>query len=250
MSTFLMILSYSIVISAGIFLNYMLISDIVLTIKESKMDKTDDNFVRVDLPEHAGFGPFHSIWNPPYRYIRKDSLHSELRKTKLYIKTLKKAIKGKKLSRDELMLLLEKRLFELESAVELPRHTCTAEPSLPKLELESLIRKCRTCNSDKVEFEDAQRSDNKEIVDFVRGEPRSGREVRLDNEAFDSDQGIKVVPGKRHCLIVYTDVDGLFRSKLIAFDFFTHDGLNVQFFCDGDLVDSCGYMKLESILFC
>ena len=188
MSTFLMILSYSIVISVGIFLDYMLISDIVLTIKEWKMDKTDDNFVRVDLPEHAGFGPFHSIWNPPYRYIRKDSLHSELRKTKLYIKTLKKAIKGKKLSRDELMLLLEKGFFKLESAVELPRHTCTAEPSWLKLELELLIRKCRTCNSDKEVFEDSQCSDNKEIVDSVRGEAHSGCEVRFDNEVHEDKQ--------------------------------------------------------------
>lgn len=37
-------------------------------------------------------------------------------------------------------------------------------------------------------FEDAQRSDNKEIVDFVRGEARSGREVRLDNEAHEDKQ--------------------------------------------------------------
>ena len=188
MSTFLMILSYSIVISVGIFLDYMLISDIVLTIKEWKMDKTDDNFVRVDLPEHAGFGPFHSIWNPPYRYIRKDSLRSELRKTKLYIKTLKKTIKEKKLSRDELMLLLEKGFFKVESGEKMLRHTCSASPSYFAFELESLIRKCRTCNSNKEVFEDEQCSRNEEIVDSVRGEPHSGREVRLGNEAHEDKQ--------------------------------------------------------------
>ena len=146
------------------------------------------------------------------------------------------------------MRRIEEKAYEELNNI-LPLSSGATFGSVNRIYTASEIDNFRISNYAKV-FEDAQRSHNKEIVDLVYGEARSGREVRLDNEAFDSDQGIKVVPGKRHCLIVYIDVDGLFRSKLIEFDFFTHDGLNVQFFCDGDLVYSCGYMKLESILFC
>lgn len=181
------ILEYILCLAMGAWLLlgiYLLIGEIISLVHIWKRNKADNNFVRVDLPEHAGFGPFHSIWNPPYRYIRKDSLHLELLNSKVYVKALKKAIKGKKLSRDELMLLLEKGFFELESAEELTRHTCTAD-SFFKLELESLIRKCRICDSYKKVFEDEQHPHNEEIVDSVRGEPHSGREVRLDNEAHE-----------------------------------------------------------------
>ena len=182
------ILEFICCLAMGVWLSfgiYLLISEIISLYYIWKTNKADNNFVRVDLPEHAGFGPFHSIWTPPYKYIRKDCLESELEQSKFYVKVLKKTIKGKKLSRDELMLLLEKGFFELESAENLPRHTCTADPFGLTLELESLIRKCRTRDSDKKVFEDEQRPHNEEIVDSVRGEPRFGREVHLNNEAHE-----------------------------------------------------------------
>ncbi len=150
------ILEYVIFLAVGIWLFigvYLLMGEIISLIYISKTNKEVGNFVRVDLLEHTRFGPFDFIWNPPYRHIRKDCLESELEQSKFYVKVLKKTIKGKNLSEDELMLLIEKGFLKLESAEKMRRHTYSAPLSRYASELESLVKDKRYL------FEDVQRPD-------------------------------------------------------------------------------------------
>ena len=84
------------------------------------------------------------------------------------------------------MRRIEEKAYEELNNV-LPLFSGATFGSVNRIYTVSEIDNFRISNYAKV-FEDAQRSDNKEIVDFVRGEAHFGREVCLGNEAHEDKQ--------------------------------------------------------------